>query len=276
MSRLLGIIIALCALSACTPILPHDPVGPAKMTARERGWYDAMGAALDEFPKGGGYSTRQAAFVGLTMKGCQWNGKKNVPVFRPRRATPSFCSAACYLLLLKSLQNWDATQPQRHIDSHAWAALMPGMHQKDGDGCWGWANANGPGLAVLVHALGAGINFQDWKQARPGDFMKIFWTEEIGRREFGHLTVLVKDYGDRVSFWSANMPDGYGVKTVLKSNIKRVIFTRITRPEQFNKAPSIGYNPWLANLLKKSVTPSAMRKFFTPNGEKTNDKIQKR
>ncbi len=221
-------------------------------------WYEAMGTALDEFPRGGGYSTRSDAFVGLTRKGCQWNVRKNVPVFRPGRATPSFCSAACYLLLLKSLQNWDGMQAQPQIGVSAWAAMMPSMNQKDGEGCWGWANANGPGLAVLVHELGAGVSFQDWGRARSGDFMKIFWTHDIGRREFGHLTVLVKDYGDRVSFWSANMPNGYGVKTIPKSLIKRALFTRITRPERFDGAPGIGYNKWLADLLKKPVTPQAM------------------
>ncbi len=230
----------------------------AQMTGSEREWYAAMSAALGEFPRGGGYSTRADAFVGLTQKGCQWDGRKNAPVFKPWRAKPSFCSAACYLLLLKSLQEWDAARSTRFISPRAWQALMPDINQKDGEGCWGWANANGPGMAVLVHELGAGVSFQEWRQARPGDFMKIFWTHDIGRREFGHLTVLVKDYGDRVSFWSANMPNGYGIKTIPKSLIKRVLFTRITRPERFNGAPGIGYNKWLADLLKKPVTPRAM------------------
>ena len=76
-----------------------------------------------------------------------------------------------------------------------------------------------------MHRLGAGINFEDWRKARPGDFMKIFWTDRIGRRESGHLTVLVKDGGDQVTFWSSNIPDGYGARTVPKSRIRRVIFT---------------------------------------------------
>lgn len=89
--------------------------------------------------------------------------------------------------------------------------------------------------------------------------MKIFWTDHIGRKESGHLTVLVKDGGDEVTFWSSNVPDGYGSKTVPKSKIKRVIFTRITRPERFNLAPSIGHNAWLASLLKQDVSMKEVR-----------------
>lgn len=180
--------------------------------------------------------------------------------FLLRNATPSFCSSACYLLLLKSLQIWDSAQPRPVISERAWLALIPRFGQHDGEGPWGWANANGPGLAVLVHRLGAGINFEDWRKARPGDFMKIFWTDRIGRRESGHLTVLVKDGGDQVTFWSSNIPDGYGARTVPKSRIKRVIFTRITRPERFNLAPSVGSHPWLSSLLRQEVGMKEVRR----------------
>ena len=114
---------------------------------------------------------------------------------------------------------------------------------------------------MLVHRLGAGVNFEDWRKARPGDFMKIFWTDHIGRRESGHLTVLVKDGGDTVTFWSSNMPDGYGAKTVPKSQIRRVIFTRITRPERFNLAPAVGSHPWLSSLLRQEVGIKEVRRY---------------
>lgn len=196
-------------------------------------------------------------------------GAENLPLGPPHapsrlpspEATPSFCSSACYLLLLKSLQLWDAAQPQPVISERAWLALIPRLGQHDGEGPWGWANANGPGLAVLVHRLGAGVNFEDWRKARPGDFMKIFWTDHIGRRESGHLTVLVKDGGDTVTFWSSNMPDGYGAKTVPKSQIRRVIFTRITRPERFNLAPAVGSHPWLSSLLRQEVGIKEVRRY---------------
>ncbi len=90
--------------------------------------------------------------------------------------------------------------------------------------------------------------------------MKIFWTDRIGRRESGHLTVLVKDGGDQVTFWSSNIPDGYGARTVPKSRIRRVIFTRITRPERFNLAPSVGSHPWLSSLLRQEVGMKEVRR----------------
>lgn len=223
-------------------------------------WYQALRSGLSQFRDGGGYRTSREAMEALALKACRWNPRARRPVFLLREATPSFCSSACYLLLLKSLEIWDSRQPARVISEQAWLALAPRMGQHDGEGPWGWANANGPGLAVLVHALGAGVNFEDWRQARPGDFMKIFWTDHIGRRESGHLTVLVKDGGDEVTFWSSNMPDGYGAKTISKSRIRRVIFTRITRPERFNLAPRIGSHAWLSSLLKKDASMKEVRR----------------
>ena len=85
-------------------------------------------------------------------------------------------------------------------------------------------------------------------------------TDRIGRRESGHLTVLVKDGGDQVTFWSSNIPDGYGARTVPKSRIRRVIFTRITRPERFNLASSVGSHPWLSSLLRQEVGMKEVRR----------------
>ena len=233
----------------------------AAMTPGEAAWYQSLRAGLSQFRKGGGYKTNREAMEAMAQKTCRWDPRTRRPVFLLREATPSFCSSACYLLLLKSLQLWDAAQPQPVISERAWLALIPRLGQHDGEGPWGWANANGPGLAVLVHRLGAGVNFEDWRKARPGDFMKIFWTDHIGRRESGHLTVLVKDGGDTVTFWSSNMPDGYGAKTVPKSQIRRVIFTRITRPERFNLAPAVGSHPWLSSLLRQEVGIKEVRRY---------------
>lgn len=226
----------------------------------EASWYQALRTGLSQFRNGGGYETSREAMQALAEKACRWDPRTRRPVFLLRNAAPSFCSSACYLLLLKSLQIWDSAQPRPVISERAWLALIPRFGQHDGEGPWGWANANGPGLAVLVHRLGAGINFEDWRKARPGDFMKIFWTDRIGRRESGHLTVLVKDGGDQVTFWSSNIPDGYGARTVPKSRIRRVIFTRITRPERFNLAPSVGSHPWLSSLLRQEVGMKEVRR----------------
>ena len=84
-----------------------------------------------------------------------------------------------------------------------------GFGQDDGVGFWGRANANGPGLGVLVRELGAGYSFTAyrgaksernketpderylsdeewcsmdvWQRAIPGDLMKIFWNRNESR-----------------------------------------------------------------------------------------------
>ena len=234
--------------------------GPDGTFPAIRDRYRSVRSGLSRFKDGGGYKANRQALEALVQKACRWDAKAGKPVFLIQEARPSFCSSACYLLLLKALETWDSGRSGPVISERAWLALMPRIGQHDGDGPWGWANANGPGFAVLVHSLGAGVNFEDWGQARPGDFMKIFWTDHIGRRESGHLTVLVKDGGDEVTFWSSNVPDGYGARTVPKSKIKRVIFTRITRPERFNLAPSIGHHAWLASLLKQDVSMKEVRR----------------
>ena len=61
--------------------------------------------------------------------------------------------------------------------------------QRDGAGIWGRWNANGPGTARLFYELGLGRNFDDFEAAQPGDFMKIFWSEEVGRAEHGHSVI---------------------------------------------------------------------------------------
>ena len=247
----------------CSTVTAADIVSAGRgggMSSGAASWYRALRVGLSQFRNGGGYKASREAVQALAEKACRWNPRTRRPVFFLRNATPSFCSSACYLLLLKSLQIWDSAQPRPVISERAWLALIPRLGQHDGDGPWGWANANGPGLAVLVHKLGAGINFEDWRKARPGDFMKIFWTDRIGCRESGHLSVLVKDEGDRVTFWSSNIPDGYGVRTVPKSRMKRVIFTRITRPERFNLAPSVGSHPWLSSLLRQEASMKEVRR----------------
>ena len=86
--------------------------------------------------------------------------------------------------------------------------------QRDGEGIWGRWNANGPGTARLFHELDLGQNFDDFAEAQPGDFMKIFWSPEVGRAEHGHSVIFLgmeKRAGlDYVHFWSSNIPFGYG------------------------------------------------------------------
>lgn len=151
---------------------------------------------------------------------------------------------------------------ENSLNDKTWQALAP-KRVPDGNGAWGCANANGPGLAVLVHKLGAGHSFTEWEKAQSGDIMKLWWTEAIGARERGHLTIYLSQTEDSLTFWSSNQSNpegtpGYGIKTVPKTTVKHVLFTRITRPEAFTNAPSVGTDPWLGSLLKKTVTMEEM------------------
>ncbi len=222
-------------------------------------WWQALQAAIVDIHRRGpgGYSTEDVAHDALHQSFI-WNERTGRLAFNPAGARPSFCSGAVYAAVISALIRWDAAQPGRRIHPEAWKALAP-RRVPDGVGVWGWANANGPGFAALVHRLGAGVNFTDWAQARPSDVMKIWWNDAIGAEERGHIVILVRDEGDKVRVWSSNQPtsgaaDGYGFKTYPKSAIKRVLFTRITNPAAFNRAPSIGEYPWLTELTKRNVT----------------------
>ena len=73
--------------------------------------------------------------------------------------------------------------------------------QRDGEGIWGRWNANGPGTARLFHEMDLGQNFDDFAEAQPGDFMKIFWSPEVGRAEHGHSVIYLgmeKQVGPRL------------------------------------------------------------------------------
>ncbi len=222
-------------------------------------WWRAVQGAITEIQRGGagGYSTSEQAKEALVEAFC-WNEMTKRPDFNPQTARPSFCSGAVYVALLSGLLRWEENNRRRVIPEAAWRALLPQM-VADGVGPWGYANSNGPGFALLVHRLGAGINFTDWKSARPADVLKIWWTDEIGGRERGHLVVLVKDEGDSALVWSSHMardgkPGGYGVRSIPKSAMKRVLFTRIINPAAFGKAHRLPDEPWLTEQLTHPVS----------------------
>jgi len=222
-------------------------------------WWRCIGRAVNEISKygPGGYSTSDDAHDALGQA-FEWNKRLQIPHFRAASARPSFCSGAVYAAMISALAYWDAGNTPRRIRPEAWQALLP-HRVADGVGAWGHANANGPGLAVLVHRLGAGVNFTDWSKARPGDLLKLWWTDQIGGSERGHLVIFVKDLGDEVLTWSSHQasreyPGGFGFKNFRKSDAAHALFTRITNPAAFNKAPLLGTNEWLSSLLHRSVS----------------------
>ena len=199
----------------------------------------AVLAAVREMPSGGGYDGSDAT-KNLLPRACELRG--GTVRVQANLAKPSFCSGATYLVLLKALDSGSD-------------ALLPVMDHQDGHGVFGRWNSNGPGCAKLVADLRAGRNFTSWDEARPGDFLKIWWTDAIGGRERGHLVVYLGHDAKQVRFWSSNQPGGYGTKAVPIADCRRVLFTRITRPERFAAAkrlPSV--DPWLARMLREDFT----------------------
>lgn len=205
----------------------------------------------------GGYSTSDQAKQAL-VDSFSWDEQRKRPVFHPAVARPSFCSSAVWVATLSALADWEKKNRHRVISPDAWQTLLPKL-VKDGEGPWGYANANGPGFALLVHRLGAGVNFTSWKLARPSDVLKIWWNDHIGGRERGHIVILVKDEGDTACVWSSHIardgqPAGYGIRRIPKSAMKRVLFTRITRPAAFNRAHKLPDEPWLTDLMSQDTT----------------------
>ena len=164
---------------------------------------------------------------------------------KPRRALPgSFCSSATWLLfceVIADLQR-DGIVPADSDLSRELSAVGDQnevIHgELDGVGLFGHWNADGPGTAVLFHRLGLGRNFLGYDNAKPGDFLKIFWNEHIGKGERGHLVVYLGQNasGDAIEVWSSNLKNadgssGYGTMWVEKSRIHRALFSRLETPE---------------------------------------------
>jgi len=156
----------------------------------------------------------------------------------------SFCSSATYLLFCDVIGELQAEGmiPRNKALSREIAdvgdkeAVIAG--KMDGVGIFGHWNADGPGTAVLFQRLDLGTNLSSYEKARPGDFLKIFWNEHIGKGERGHLVVFLGEStdGNSIRVWSSQMENddgtsGYGEMWVEKSRIRRALFSRLERPE---------------------------------------------
>src|SRR5438046_8204490 len=149
----------------------------------------------------------------------------------PSAASPIFCSGATYLVFIRTIEALRA-RGELHLDFPTLEQLII-RDQHDGEGIWGRWNANGPGTARLFHELGLGLNFDNFDQAKPGDFMKIFWSRQVGKNEHGHSTIFLglenRSDGQYVRYWSSNIPSGYGGKTVPRRKIADAMFSRLQR-----------------------------------------------
>ena len=178
-------------------------------------------------------------------------------------ATPSYCASATYLVFLTVFERL-LHQGQLTLEAEALEALRVTPGQLDGEGIWGRWNANGPGTARLFHELRLGRNFTDWSQAQPGDFMKIFWNTEIGKRERGHSVVYIgteKEGGvEYVRFWSSNKPRGYGEKRVTRKSVAYAVFSRLEHPQNLNRGAAIPKrDAYLASLLTVPSSQAEVR-----------------
>jgi len=204
---------------------------------------------IASMPAGGGYLTTRAATHELERAARVSGGRL---IVTPSLATPSYCSGATYIVFLQALEIANGRSPFSGVLADALAV----KDQPDGSGVWGRWNANGPGTACLFHELQLGPNFTSFEMARPGDFMKIFWTREVGRQERGHSVIylgLERQSGvEMVRFWSSNKPAGFGVKSVPRSRIANAIFSRLEYPTNIQRASMLNQrDAYLASLLSQ-------------------------
>jgi hypothetical protein len=203
---------------------------------------------VKQMPQGGQYSVSHFAKIRLQSSAHFESGK-----FFIVPAGPSFCSGATYLVFIRTIEALRA-RGELHLEYATLEKLII-RDQRDGEGIWGRWNANGPGTARLFHELQLGQNFDNFDQAMPGDFMKIFWSRQVGRNEHGHSTIFLgmetRPDGQYVRYWSSNIPSGYGEKSVPRSKIAYAIFSRLQTPAnlaRINNAPLV--DTYLASLLR--------------------------
>ncbi len=206
---------------------------------------------LRKMPSGGKYSVSHFAKIKLQSAAHFESGKFFVI---PKAPYPSFCSGATYIVFIKTIETL-RERGQLQLDFATLNHLVI-RDQHDGEDIWGRWNANGPGTARLFYELGLGRNFTDFAQAQPGDFMKIFWNKNVGRRESGHSVIFLgtvnRSDGEYVRFWSSNIPGGYGEKEVPRSKIANAIFSRLQTPANLSRIHDVpATDSYLASLLRK-------------------------
>lgn len=220
---------------------------PRVRTRADAGLNQLVLNAVGHMPAGGGYSTssqanqRLAAAIRLDARSL---------VLAPQVAQPSYCSGATYQVFLAVIDQL-IRRGSIAADAPALQALL--VHgQRDGEGVWGRWNANGPGTARLFAEAGLGRNFTDWSEARPGDFLKVWWNDEIGMRERGHSVVFLGAEGGEVLFWSSNKPGGYGRRSVPRSQVKWAVFSRFEHADALAHLPSLPKtDTYLASMLTR-------------------------
>ena len=203
---------------------------------------------VKQMPQGGRYSVSRFAKIRLQSSAHFESGK-----FFIVPAGPSFCSGATYLVFIRTIEALRA-RGELNLEYTTLEKLII-RDQRDGEGIWGRWNANGPGTARLFNELRLGRNFDNFDQAKPGDFMKIFWSRQVGKNEHGHSTIFLgmenRPDGQYVRFWSSNVPSGYGEKSVPRNKIAYAIFSRLETPANLARINTASVvDTYLASLLR--------------------------
>jgi hypothetical protein len=168
----------------------------------------------------------------------------------PAAAQTTYSSGATYLVFLQALQS---LLPSGTLSGSVAEALTV-KGQPDAVGVWGRWNANGPGIACLFDELQLGPNFTSFDDAQPGDFMKAFFADAVGRREHSLSMIYLgreqQNGMETVRVWSSIKPFGYGEAVIPRARISFAIFSRLEKPANIAQAPRLVFkNNYLASLL---------------------------
>ena len=224
----------------------------APVSAPSNSLNSAIVAIVNSMPHGGGYSVQSTAKDNL-INSVRSSGDGMLEIV-PSAAKPSFCSSATYLVFLQAISNLEKSG-ELTLTNDLRQMLLVGR-QADGVGIWGRWNSNGPGTAKLFHDLGIGVNFTDPRAASPGDFLKIWWTDQIGAREKGHSVIylgtgIAADGEAAIRYWSSNSPGGYGEGSAPVARIKHMLFSRLKNVQALKSMKSLPpKDPYLSSMLK--------------------------
>lgn len=218
--------------------------------------------AVQEMPAEGGYELTNVPARRL-VESFSFNTPSDL-ILDPFRATPSYCTTATYMVFFKIMKKfWELSkiEPSQEV----LLKLKPQM-ERDGLRIWGRWNSNGPGTAKLITDAMMGTNFDDVEKAQPGDFIKMFWNDQVGKLEKGHTGIflgLQSLNGVRmIRFWaSSKSTNGFAERIIPLSEAKRILFTRIDRPENFEKIKDLPENDlFLESMLEVVSSWSEVKK----------------
>ena len=267
------------------------PLGAHAEPSRQRacGGVDYNAMILDiirSLPTGGGYSLSAKSIELPTITAHNIGGGRWE--MRVYDGHPSHCTAATYAVyahLAGTLHNGGKIRlSPDQLRALAILRTMPdGTARLDGEGPFAIFNSNGAGAAAFLKHTGTGMSFRDDKlsYARPGDFLKLFWNGNVGASEQGHQAIYTghKEIAgrDMICFWSSQrqnrkkrggrrealyfpaveggkVQDGYGEVCRPRSDVKAMVFSRVTCMERLSAG--------LADMAAKAAARGGLPHLF--------------